>query len=422
MIEMKYKKIDNQLITIKISDMLKSIYLYRKKIIISSIVFAMLIMVVMLCANKSLSETEMKELVETMENSQKSVETNTKLYADQIEYNEKAIYQKLDYKSVETVVLQYWIDAEVDKVYDVMVAYIDYYNNSFISDIKSKDSVLNSGYPKDIIKMTYNLSAQYDVSSTLTFVINGENTEKVYNYAKVVEDVIKAYREKLIQTDLKHEIKKVYENHYVEKNESVYTAQRASIDKVDTIQKAIDDGNKVIEECEAKLKMSEAKSLSEKVKQLFTIKSILLAVIGGVLASGVLYVVNYIFSSKVKFDDEVEELTYIKKLGAVSDVENICFMFDRICDKENIKNIGMVWLKEIGNEEELYVKSCKEKNISVSMITDDMKKVDMLEAVANKEGIVLVIKLKATKYQQVDEIIRNCMNCNVNILGYIYEN
>ena len=356
-----------------------------------------------------------------MENSKKNVEINTKLYEAQVEYNEKAIYQKLDYKSVETIVLQYWIEADADKVYDVMVAYIEYYNNSFYSDIKLKDKVLNAGYPKDIIKMTYNLSAQFDVASTLTFVINGETSEKVNEYARVVEDVINAYRENLVQTDLEHKIKKVYENHYVEKNNAVYTTQRANIDKIDTIKKTIDDECKVIEQCEEKIKMSQGKGLQEKVKQLFTVKSILLAVIGGMLVSGALYVVNYIFSNKVKYEDEVEELTYIKKLGESSDVDNISFILDRVCRKENINNIGMVWLEPIKNNEEKFIKSYMEKNEALSIITNDMRNVDMLETIASKEGIVFMVKLKSTKYRQIDEIIRNCMNCNVNIIGYIYE-
>ena len=53
MAEMKYRKIDNQLITIKISDMLKSIYIYRKKVLVSVIFFTVLILLFMLFKNNN---------------------------------------------------------------------------------------------------------------------------------------------------------------------------------------------------------------------------------------------------------------------------------------------------------------------------------------------------------------------------------
>ncbi|MEE0861727.1 MAG: hypothetical protein U0L79_01975 [Lachnospiraceae bacterium] len=429
--EFGYKKIDKQSITISIPDMVKNMMRHKIKLICSSICFAALVMLLLLVLNKN-RNLEMPQIpegiVETLENNEKILLDNEKMYNDQIMYNENAIYQKLDYEAVDTIVIQYWIDADKEKVFDVLVAYVDYYNNAFFSDIIEKNTELENGYLKDVINMTYNINSQYDVASTITFTIYAENDIMAYQYETIVEEVIRNYSSLLNTTDLKHEIDKVYQKHFVEQNDKIYTTQKENIDKVKTFENAIDTAEKIVEECNEQLEEYD-KQLNEYYVQKekreknngFSIIYIIVSASVAVCISAFLYVVNYIFSNRIKYADEIEELTNIKKLGTINEIDSVACILDVICKKNNIERCAMVWQKMSTNEQLEHTKEILQDKIFVKMYGENIDNKEMIQGLVMEEAVVIVVKLNHTKYQSINELVSVCMNCNLNIIGYIYE-
>ena len=379
-----------------------------------------------------------------------------KLYANKEKYINSSIRMQLDADKVPTLVASYRISnyykvsypdiSEVNDINNIVAVYYKALNDEKV--ITKVTSALGNGVAENYVKELY--SVELEANSILNITVTARNEEE----CKKVLDVLMQELEAQIPTATslyEHDIEYLDTYFSVNVNTSILSEQQTQVDALKNLQnvmltvgnsltadqkalytKLIDgDTTDETEVTEVEIQPEEPKAVeTEKtVVRSFDIKYAMLGLFAGAFIVIMWICLKYVLSQTIKTKDEISELFKVPVLGIMKDGEDgelgmITAGVGLGARKNELKKLyaistsGDATVAAITNKVVDAVKqNYSELNVECgkSVLTDPSS----LSKLAESDGIIMVEKLRTSKYEDIAKELELAKSYGVKVLGCV---
>lgn len=398
-----------------------------------------------------LSEREIKE-VEMVVN---SYNYYRKLYSDKEKYVNNSIRMQLDADKVPTMVASYLISDYYEVSYPVIQKVNDINNivavyNKALADeevISKVSNALGNDIAENYVKELY--SVELEANSILNITVTARNEDE----CKKVLDVLRTELETRISdvsSLYEHKIEYLDSYFSINANSGILFEQQAQVDILKNLQNLmltvgssltsdqkalytkLIDGNLVDSQ-----ETGDVEQAPEAVEPVVTEKTVVrsldakftaLGLFGGAFIAIMLICLKYILSQTIKTKDEITELFKVSVLGSMKDGEDgelgmITAGVGLGAQKAELKKLYVVSTADnaVSAITEKIVSAVK-KNYSglgvdsgKSVLTDPSS----LARLAESEGVVMIEKLRTSKYEDIAKELELAKSYGVKVLGCV---
>lgn len=396
------------------------------------------------------------------------------------EYMEKSVLMKVNPYEENAVILQYYVDAETDKMAtDVSDAYKAYVENDLLAQAiaEAETYELETVYLAELISVekeaghiyinakdeSVNLAIQpREAEHSINIKVVGQTAEQAEKIANDVKDGLNKYSSTVSGTVGVHQLKLIEESTGIVIDQSLAEQQNWNATAIKTISNNLDSMKNEMTSEQVSLyvyrttvtekvdvtKDSVAKSASISIKHL-----IIGVLIGIILACCIIFVL-YLFAAALRSDEEIKLLYDTRVLGCVDDstfqkkklfgfvdafvlkvknagkkkltfeqeIQMICSNILLSCEKNSSTEIllatsAMECIPK--NVITAIVDRCAEKNISVQIGFDIAYDAETLEKLAKIGHVVFIEKKHASLYNEIYKEVVLCKEHGINVIGMI---
>lgn len=403
-------------------------YLWSKKILIAAISFVVALILSLIPYIKALNNYKVvsENWVESTEDVDEATTGNIMIdlkddYMESaqegIEYFYNSVYFNLNPYCIDTVNLQYKYTG--DGNVDLLENYVLY--GGLVEDVYSMDDSIELRYLQELIgannREMYNaLNGNGPINNVRDALqkedafgirIYGKDEQQVNHLADLVEKAISDNGEKF--GIAKDELVLLNRSYMQSKDTFVISQQNDVRSKMEgyatkivnvpnviqTIVQTASDTNTVVPE-----------------KPSYSVKVLVVDFVGVVIVLLFVYAVIYLFSGKIKYAGEIREYYNLALVGETP--TEISAKLTAMAKKNGYKNCVVI-AKNVNSEQLAEINKCK-GDLSVTVKEDLMESFD---AISDADAVVIAEQVWSTKYDDVKEMIRMCMDLDANLIGYV---
>lgn len=379
-----------------------------------------------------------------------------KLYANKEKYISSSIRMQLDADKVPTMVASYLISnyykvsypeiAEVNDINNIVAVYYKTLNDEQV--ISKVAKALGDGVAENYVKELY--SVGLEANSILNITVTARNEEE----CKKVLDVLMQELDAQIPTatDLyEHDIEYLNTYFSVNVNTGILSEQQTQVDALKNLQNVmltvgnslttdqkalytkLIDGDTVDEtavtEVEVQPEETEVVETEKTVVRSFDIKYAMLGLFAGAFIVIMWICLKYVLSQTIKTKDDISELFKVPVLGIMKDGEDgelgmITAGIGLGARKAELKKLYVISTSNddpISAISEKIVDTVKQNycDFSIESGRPVLSNPESLSKFAGSDGVVLVEKLRVSKYEDIAKELELAKNYGTTVLGCV---
>lgn len=398
------------------------------------------------------------------------------MYSKQVDFNEKSELMKLDAESFYKGEVTYYIDNNYEVVYPVInktnpiVSIVNAYRAEFNKSdfIKKSSDILDieykgAAYNADFIDFdnTYEMAnsietdASKGILSVSVYVSDEYECEKML---ALIKEIVESKKDEIASTHGKHDLVLIQDTCVKSANNTILGTQKENIDKVQTYAKLMSDMEAKFSNDErlyinAYKQMNMKTEEKEPVRAGISKKLLILGFLGGVFLALFYFALVYIFGTKIRLEDDFEDIFGSKLLGNVlmSEKKKKWFGFiDKLFEKlrhfnqryfetedaldmvaaniriamQKVENKKVMVTGAVCGEDEKKVADAlaerlKKDGIEIVCESPMLYNAESLEKLVEIGSVVLVEKAEKSFYQEVAREIEICAQQDVSLIGTV---
>lgn len=406
------RKFEMKNVEFNIYDMILFLIKRIKIIIVFAVVFAILVPTVKYGLDSTAymgnnGENEQYEVVKTkLEKAQAQLE-------NELAYVEDSYLMQLDPADLNIGTLQVYIDVEdavsANNVSKLLKDYCG--NGGLIYDIcDDKDEIRKK---RDVVRISYDeLDSQF-ASSNVLISVYGNNVaicEKLIGDIKVA---ITNYCNSLEDANINNEVSVVKEIYYTDEDAYIKELQKNVYLKIEELQTEVDTLNSEIEYLYS----------AQATKPQFSVKMLVLGAIIGILLGGIMLLAYYLFSNKVKYSEELSNITELRLISELSDVkpEITALQLQAFLEVNEISKSCLLGSVSNKNLEKLdsMLEQINIVSKKLEYVQDAFANEESFDVVVKTQNVILVVENWKTNYTNIKKMISFCEMYKCEIIGYI---
>lgn len=381
-----------------------------------------------------LSENEQEEVNQAFE----AYKVYKRQYDENVEYINNSILMNMNVNNAITVQLNYYFDNKFELVYPVIdkTNNINDVMNAFVQKVTSDDTInkikekldydIDNKYLKELIAAN---SSQAD--QTLTIWIYANTDELAEKISEVINTVIEDYISEAKGEFGEFEVSNTGSDKTMALDQYVKEYQQNQIVGINNLKESIQNvgdnlDNSQKEYYDILVKNNENVSTEFK-KQYIKVKYIVLGILCGIIFITGIIVLRYILQKSIRNVNDLHALYDLYNIGVYNkaedkDINKFAKQIIVMAKKNNINQIALI---SSAQSSELYDVIQKLKygiKDTVKSVYVGMGESEILECVDKLEkmdGVIFIEEKNVSTYLQVEQNIKICTKCNLNIIGNI---
>lgn len=469
-------------------DMLWAICLKWRSILVCAIILSVLVGGFSYYKNtkaaaevNTMADVDIDEIAQRLDNEEletmEAYITYKDMYSKQIDFNEKSEFMKLNAESFYKGEVTYYIDNNYEVVYPVInktnpiVSIVNAYQTEFnksefiqksseILDAENKEAAYNADFIdfNNTYEMTNSIEtdASKGILSVSVYVSDEQKCKKII---ALIKEIVEANKNEIASAYGKHDLVLIQDTCVKSANNTILGTQKENIDKVQTYAKLMSDMEAKFSNDErlyinAYEQMNTKTEEKEHVRVSVSKKLLVVGFLGGAFLALIYFALAYIFGSKIRLEDDFEDIFGSKLLGNVPVNEKekkkwfgfIDCIFERIRHFNQryferndaidmiAANIRIVMQKAgsksviitgavCGEDERRVVGELAQRlerdGIEIVCESPVLYNAETLEKLVKVGYVVLVEKAEKSLYQEVAREIEICTQQEVNLIGCV---
>lgn len=407
MIKFEWKNVE-----FNIGDMLRFLLKKIKFVIVITAVFALLVPGIKYGMDKA-SYTTNNQPVEQYEVLRERLDMLQNQVKEEEQYRKDSYIMNIDYTQTNVGVLQLYIDVTDERnAKNVSTLIKDYCSNGgLFYDITDGDKEIRK--IREVISISYDEKEQQLDTTNVCITVYGTDEDGCKELIEDIKGAVVNYSVNLCNTSLENTVSIINEVYY--KDVCLYVKQYQTNFEHE-LQLLKNDVATLTSEIEYRYS-------ALAVEPTFSIKMLILgAVLGAILAS-IIVIACYLFSNKVKYAEELSEITNLRLITEISksEVEIAAKQIKTFLNVNNVAKCCIVGAVSADSIEPL--------NYVLNNANTDMNKVKYVENVFEDEksfddvidakNVILIVENWKTDYDKLKNIISFCQTYGCEIVGYI---
>lgn len=365
-------------------------------------------------------------------------------------YMENSLILKLDFSNVNQAILNYQVDANEIKKYDVANALANYVNQGALAGaLSKKEEYGEAKYVQEILQAEIAGTTAGIESGVVTITILAETEEECIKRAKDVAELVQVYIETIKDIENESSIHLIQKDYVVKTLSSVYTMQKKFHTEYTTTKNEYMASVENLTDLQIAYILSQNNELSTEFSEILGVAyprvNIMALVTGaflGIVFACVMVVVATIFGGRIQSDKEI-----LKRLG-ICHLGNVSMLQDKGLDSivaklygKSISRNSSVQLNEIASRLQVIRKNSEVNNViligtseaisgkyfdkwaeylqNYKIVGNILENHEHIQEMEKNANVILVETVGRTKVKDLYDEALLCLDANVNVVGYI---
>lgn len=365
-------------------------------------------------------------------------------------YMENSLILKLDFSNVNQAILNYQVDANEIKKYDVANALANYVNQGALaSALSEKEEYGEAKYVQEILQAEIAGTTAGIESGVVTITILAETGEECIKRAKDVAELVQVYIEAIKDIENESSIHLIQKDYVVKTLSSVYTMQKNFHTEYATTKNEYMASVEKLTDLQIAYILSQNNELSTEFSGILGVAyprvNIMAFVTGaflGIVFACIMVVVATIFGGRIQSDKEI-----LKRLG-ICHLGNVSMLQDKGLDSivaklygKSINRNSSVQLNEIASRLQVIRKNSEVNNViligtseticgkyfdkrteylqNYKIVGNILENHEHIQEMEKNTNVILVETVGRTKVKDLYDEALLCLDANVNVVGYI---
>ena len=408
-------------------------------------------------ANTTVAESTEKVDVEKIVDDLESDDYNQVMtYVDLTNYRDQnrlytadAKLMKINPYKVDTVLLQYYVDAEDENTRkDMAAAYLSYISGGSLAadvvennDLEDSSSDIQELIQCDATGLTTGTAFYTENTNTINMYVYGVDEQDAKDIASYVKESMDAYSQKLSAV-APHTLTLFEEQYSVTcatklvslKNDRfgnlmTYNDRTTSYegllsDKQKESAQKIVSAQKENDELEDSNETGKTAKKDETPKASISKKYLVVGAFLGLVLAVVIIVLRYMFDPTIKTSKDLQMFYGTNFIGDVAQADGALLAASKIinmCSNRQIKKVLIAGKMATENEAAIkeVVDAVEKKGIVADIIGDILTDADAVQTLEAKSNVVLVEAVRKSKYEDFNQEKALCESLDAQLLGYI---
>lgn len=408
-------------------------------------------------ANTTVAESNEKVDVEKIVDDLESDDYNQVMtYVDLTNYRDQnrlytadAKLMKINPYKVDTVLLQYYVNAEDENTRkDMAAAYLSYISGGSLAadvvennDLEDSSSDIQELIQCDATGLTTGTSFYTENTNTINMYVYGVDEQDAKDIASYVKESMDAYSQKLSAV-APHTLTLFEEQYSVTcatklvslKNDRfgnlmTYNDRTTSYegllsDKQKESAQKIVSAQKENDELEDSNETGKTAKKDEAPKASISKKYLVVGAFLGLVLAVVIIVLRYMFDPTIKTSKDLQMFYGTNFIGDVAQADGALLAASKIinmCSNRQIKKVLIAGKMATENEAAIkeVVDAVEKKGIVADIIGDILTDADAVQTLEAKSNVVLVEAVRKSKYEDFNQEKALCESLDAQLLGYI---
>lgn len=450
-------------IYISVKDLIKECIRKIWIIIVAMVVFAILLAGFRYAkdkkniANTTVAESTEKVDVEKIVDDLESDDYNQVMtYVDIINYRDQnrvytadAKLMKINPYKVDTVLLQYYVNAEDENTRkDMAAAYLSYISGGSLAadvvtdnDLEDSSSDIQELIQCDATGLTTGTSFYTENTNTINMYVYGVDEQDAKDIASYVKESMDAYSQKLSAV-APHTLT-LFEEQYsvtcatklvslkndrfgnlITYNDRTTSYEGLLSDKQKESAQKIVSAQKENDELEDSNETGKTAKKDETPKASISKKYLVVGAFLGLVLAVVIIVLRYMFDPTIKTSKDLQMFYGTNFIGDVAQADGALLAASKIinmCSNRQIKKVLIAGKMATENEAAIkeVVDAVEKKGIVADIIGDILTDADAVQTLEAKSNVVLVEAVRKSKYEDFNQEKALCESLDAQLLGYI---
>ena len=408
-------------------------------------------------ANTTIAESTEKVDVEKIVDDLESDDYNQVMtYVDLTNYRDQnrvytadAKLMKLNPYKVDTVLLQYYVNAEDENTRkDMAAAYLSYISGGSLAadvvennDLEDSSSDIQELIQCDATGLTTGTSFYTENTNTINMYVYGVDEQDAKDIASYVKESMDAYSQKLSAV-APHTLT-LFEEQYsvtcatklvslkndrfgnlITYNDRTTSYEGLLSDKQKESAQKIVSAQKENDELEDSDETGKTAKKDETPKASISKKYLVVGAFLGLVLAVVIIVLRYMFDPTIKTSKDLQMFYGTNFIGDVAQADGALLAASKIinmCSNRQIKKVLIAGKMASENEAAIkeVVDAIEKKGIVADIIGDILTDADAVQTLEAKSNVVLVEAVRKSKYEDFNQEKALCESLDAQLLGYI---
>lgn len=408
-------------------------------------------------ANTTVAESTEKVDVEKIVDDLESDDYNQVMtYVDLTNYRDQnrvytadAKLMKINPYKVDTVLLQYYVNAEDENTRkDMAAAYLSYISGGSLAadvvennDLEDSSSDIQELIQCDATGLTTGTAFYTENTNTINMYVYGVDEQDVKDIALYVKESMDAYSQKLSAV-APHTLT-LFEEQYsvtcatklvslkndrfgnlITYNDRTTSYEGLLSDKQKESAQKIVSAQKENDELEDNDETGKTAKKAETPKASISKKYLVVGAFLGLVLAVVIIVLRYMFDPTIKTSKDLQMFYGTNFIGDVAQADGALLAASKIinmCSNRQIKKVLIAGKMATENEAAIkeVVDAVEKKGIVADIIGDILTDADAVQTLEAKSNVVLVEAVRKSKYEDFNQEKALCESLDAQLLGYI---
>ena len=364
-------------------------------------------------------------------------------------YTADAKLMKINPYKVDTVLLQYYVNAEDENTRkDMAAAYLSYISGGSLAadvvennDLEDSSSDIQELIQCDATGLTTGTAFYTENTNTINMYVYGVDEQDAKDIASYVKESMDAYSQKLSAV-AQHTLTLFEEQYSVTcatklvslKNDRfgnlmTYNDRTTSYegllsDKQKESAQKIVSAQKENDELEDSNETGKTAKKDETPKASISKKYLVVGAFLGLVLAVVIIVLRYMFDPTIKTSKDLQMFYGTNFIGDVAQADGALLAASKIinmCSNRQIKKVLIAGKMATENEAAIkeVVDAVEKKGIVADIIGDILTDADAVQTLEAKSNVVLVEEVRKSKYEDFNQEKALCESLDAQLLGYI---
>ena len=408
-------------------------------------------------ANTTVAESTEKVDVEKIVDDLESDDYNQVMtYVDLTNYRDQnrlytadAKLMKINPYKVDTVLLQYYVNAEDENTRkDMAAAYLSYISGGSLAadvvennDLEDSSSDIQELIQCDATGLTTGIAFYTENTNTINMYVYGVDEQDAKDIASYVKESMDAYSQKLSAV-APHTLT-LFEEQYsvtcatklvslkndrfgnlITYNDRTTSYEGLLSDKQKESAQKIVSAQKENDELEDNDETGKTAKKDETPKASISKKYLVVGAFLGLVLAVVIIVLRYMFDPTIKTSKDLQMFYGTNFIGDVAQADGALLAASKIinmCSNRQIKKVLIAGKMATENEAAIkeVVDAVEKKGIVADIIGDILTDADAVQTLEAKSNVVLVEAVRKSKYEDFNQEKALCESLDAQLLGYI---
>lgn len=364
-------------------------------------------------------------------------------------YTADAKLMKINPYKVDTVLLQYYVNAEDENTRkDMAAAYLSYISGGSLAadvvennDLEDSSSDIQELIQCDATGLTTGTSFYTENTNTINMYVYGVDEQDAKDIASYVKESMDAYSQKLSAV-APHTLT-LFEEQYsvtcatklvslkndrfgnlITYNDRTTSYEGLLSDKQKESAQKIVSAQKENDELEDSDETGKTAKKDETPKASISKKYLVVGAFLGLVLAVVIIVLRYMFDPTIKTSKDLQMFYGTNFIGDVAQADGALLAASKIinmCSNRQIKKVLIAGKMATENEAAIkeVVDAVEKKGIVADIIGDILTDADAVQTLEAKSNVVLVEAVRKSKYEDFNQEKALCESLDAQLLGYI---